>query len=309
MEFAKLLLLILLPSADAGTDMTAAIQAALYQDLGQVAIAVAPDTPSSRKSWQNPQGAFKARYVARFDWVAKRKARIELWRGDQVGKAKNRIGMREVSFAATDATAEQGRAIGLVIVQLMRELPDSDLFPPAPAAVAAAPVPPPAPPANFFVGRFNVEHARSGGWTYGPEVLALIRLSPRLCAQGNVFVGMDGDEGYTEVGFGAGVAYFPLQSTDLRHGLGVGLRLGAFREWVREGEEDEVSTKIHWAPTVAGEVTGYVGIWRSLQAHAAMGLRGSTGELSFTVGEDSSRRTYTYGSWRPAFSVGLGFAF
>ena len=313
MEFASLLLLILLPASDAGTDMTAAIQAALYRDLGQVAIAVAPDTASSRKSWQEANGDYRAKYVTRFTWSRKHKARVELWRGQGVGDPKDRLGMREITFSPSDATAERGRALGLVVVQLMRELPEADLGMPKPTPqpvviVEAPPAPTPSPRGHAAVALLSFSRAASGVWTYGPEIVASLHVLPHVSVQASIAFGQGSENGYSELGPGLGAAYFPWQSSDLRQGVGLGLRLGLYRESAQTGHEPPVTMR-NWEVAATPQVLGYFGIWRQIQAHAAVGLRRDTGTFSTEVGDDSDRMRFTYSAWRPSFSLGLGLAF
>ena len=321
MEFATLLLLILLPAADAGTDMNAAIQATLYKDLGQVAIAVAPDSASSRKAWQEKNGDYRAKYVARFEWLNKRKARIELWRGTSVGKANTRIGTREVTFSPVDATDERGRAIGLVIVQLLRELPEADLIMPKPKAevVIVEGAPPARPPsANSAVALSSFTRPNSQDWAIGPAIVASIAVLPHVSAQAFASLGLGGVNNYSEIGMGLGAAYFPLQSANLRHGLGAALHLGLYRESAQNsvavlGSDHLSTTQVnHWEIGITPEILGYISVWKSLQLYGVAGLRHDTGtfQTKFVSGDDNPITSiYTYQAWRPSFSVGVGLAF
>ena len=323
MEFATLLLLILLPAADAGTDMTAAIQATLYKDLGQVAIAVAPDSASSRKAWQEKNGDFRAKYVAHFEWLTNRRARVELWRGNSVDKAEARIGMREVPFSPVDDTAERGRAIGLVIVQLMRELPEADLIMPKlkpEVVVVEGPGSPQAPPLldNSVGALMSFSRPNSEDWSIGPEIVASLTVLPHLSAQAFASFGLGGVNNYSEIGMGLGAAYFPLQSANLRHGLGAAMRLGLYRESAQNSvpvvgsEHTSTIQENHWELGITPEILGYISVWKSLQLYGVAGLRRDTGtfQTKSVIGDDKPiTTTYTYQAWRPSFSVGVGLAF
>ena len=78
MELAGLILLILLPPEDAAGNLAMGIKTSLQQELGGVAMAVAPDSLVTPAMWQGEKAPMRARFVAHVLWEQKNRARIEL---------------------------------------------------------------------------------------------------------------------------------------------------------------------------------------------------------------------------------------
>jgi hypothetical protein len=123
MELGSLLLLILLPPADAASDLASEVQAALDQDLGQVVIAVVSDEKGRQSTWRDRGGDFKSRFVSRLVWKNSQTATVDLYRGQSKAAPSDLVRTRDLNFSRSDSSRDRGRAIGLVLVQLMQELP------------------------------------------------------------------------------------------------------------------------------------------------------------------------------------------
>ncbi len=71
MEPAALLLLILLPPQDATGNLAVGIKTSLHGELGEVAMAVVPDSLVTPAMWQGENAHMRARFVARVVWNKK----------------------------------------------------------------------------------------------------------------------------------------------------------------------------------------------------------------------------------------------
>ncbi len=303
MQAAALFLLLLLPPADTTGDMAAGIQASLRQQLGDIAMAIAPDTLVTPAMWQGPKAPLRARFVARIGWIGKDLVRLDLL--SPQASAPGSGNSRELAFAAQDAKLERGRAVGLVLAELLRESPAAAFAaPPAPAtAVAAAP---PAQPGLAFGAAFTTERALTPHWAMGPTLTYGLALGQafRVEARGMALFAADQ---YSDLGFGFGVRWDFLRSSQGRHLLGLGVGGDVFREAATGGDSDQ-GTPSKWNGALVASLAGRLTLWRWLRAVVGAELRAVSGGLTLVVGEDATERTYQAAHWRPGFSAGLELA-
>src|SRR5512138_2120442 len=120
MPAATLFLLLLLPPADTTGDLAAGLQTSLREQLGDVAMAIVPDTLVTPAMWQGPGAAMRARFVARVAWLDQDRVRIELLATQAHATP---VSARDLAFAPQDSKPERGRAVGLALAELLRESP------------------------------------------------------------------------------------------------------------------------------------------------------------------------------------------
>jgi hypothetical protein len=137
MELAPLFLLLLLPPSDATGEMASALEASLHAELGDVAMAMAPDRLVTPAMLEGDNPPYRARFVAHVTWAGRDKASIEVQSGHEAKGATPYRASRVVTFSPRDRKSERGRAIGLVIAGLLRDS--------SPAVFGTATTPPPAP--------------------------------------------------------------------------------------------------------------------------------------------------------------------
>ena len=305
MELGSLLLLLLLPPADAASDLAGAVQAALYRDLGQVAIAVVPDENSARATWQDLGGRFKSRFVGRLVWKDSLTASVDVYSGPSKATPRDLIKTRDVFFARVDSSRERGRAIGLVLVQLLRELPSSAIGN-ASAEVAAAPAPDSIPPHAFIVS-MDAERVSSGNWGLGPELSVAHSFVPALRVRGFGLVLLGSQDSYSEFGAGVGVTWFFWRQAARHRALGLEGDLGLCRD-AAAPSGDSSASHATLSGSLRAAVTGYVHVSNRLFIGATAGLKALSNSLSYRFGEDPN--TYrSYPLLRPYFSFGAGFSF
>jgi hypothetical protein len=300
----ELLLLILLPPPDAASDLASAVQAALYQDLGQVAIAIVSDEKSALSTWHDRTGDFKSRFVSRLVWKNPRTATVNLYRGQSKAAAGDLVKTRDVNFSRADTSRDRGRAIGLVLVQLMRELPGVLVEnTPVVAAPAVAPV---SPHLNAFVVDMYTERVSTENWGLGPELTVVHNFIPALQVRGFGLAIFGSQDSYTEFGAGAGVTWLFWRQAAGQRGIGLEGDAGICRGTVTApgeggGSHGNVSGSFRAA------ATGYVHVSGSLFVGASLGLRALTSSLSYTFGDD--RKTYrSHPLLREYFSLAAGFS-
>jgi hypothetical protein len=300
----ELLLLILLPPADAASDLAGAVQAALYRDLGQVAIAVVPDENSAQSTWRDPRGRFGSRFVSRLVWKNPRLATVNVYGGQSKATANDLIKTRDVGFSRGDSSRERGRAIGLVLVQLLRELPGvADGKPPVEAAAAALPV---SHHPNAFIVDMYTERVSTENWGLGPELRVAHNFIPALQVRGYGLAIFGSQDAYSEFGAGAGVTWLLWRQAARQRALGLEGDAGICRGTVTApgeggGSHGNVSGSFRAA------ATGYVHVSGSLFVGASIGLRALTSSLSYSFGDD--RKTYrSHPLLRGYFSLGAGFS-
>ncbi len=304
MELASLFLLVLLPPADATGDTATAVTASLRHELGEVSMAIAPDTMVTPAMWQGEKAPMRARFVVRVSWRQPDTASIEVFTPSLAKDTPGFRTSRELAFFPQDSKAERGRAIGLVVAELLRESPASALVPAKPAEVKSESV---SPSHLVLGGMFATERVRSGNWAMGPELTYDFGLSEavRLKASGTALFG-SADQ-YSGIGADLGVFWDFLRSEHGRRALGVGLEAGLLRESAA-GTSDYAQSTSKWnlafGPSLAGRLT----IWRALRIIGEADLRATSGTFSLTVGDDANQKQHAFSRLRPAFALGLEFA-
>jgi hypothetical protein len=302
MDAAPLFLLLLLPPADTTGDTAAGIQDSLRRELGEIAVALAPDTLVTPAMWRGEKAQLRARFVAKVEWASKHAARIELLAS---GPSESRQ-IRVLTFAPQDSRLERGRAIGLVLAELMRESPASAFV--APGSGASPPKAESSTTTRLApAAMFAVERAMSGNWAMGPELRNGFGLSQAWCLQISGWAIFGRADKYSAVGFGLGARWDFLRLRDGRLALGLGLGVEPFHESATVHSDDHGSPST-WSLAVNGSLAGRVALWRWLRLVAEFDMRAVTNALSLTVGEDAGRRTYSYSHWRPGFSAGIEIA-
>ena len=303
-ELASLFLLVLLPPADATSETAQAIQTTLRSMLGEVTMAVAPDSVVTQAMWKQEGSQLHAHFVAHLVWKDRDRASVELVALGANGTSQTT--RRELSFTPQDDKAERGRAVALVIAALLREFPAAAWLRPPPADEVAAGGSR-APLSIVLGGMFAFERARTGNWPMGPALLYDLSLSDSFRVRARAMALIGNLDGYREIGVGLGATWDFLRSRDGHHALGAGLELDGFHEATSSpGDHPSNDSTLNAAlgPTLGGRVT----IWRSLRLIGEAGLRLSLARMTLTVGDDFDRRTYTYSRWRTIFAVGLEYA-
>lgn len=305
MELTTLFLLVLLPPADATGDTATAVTASLRRELGDVAMAIAPDTLVTPAMWQGEKAQMHARFIMHLVWKDTHKASIEVFAPTASKDVEGFRRSRELAFSPQDSKAERGRAVGLVVAELLRESPASSLIPAASAvdrATAAG-----SPSHVVLGGMFATERVRAGNWAVGPELTYDFGLSEAFRLQASGLALFGSADQYAGMGADVGIFWDFLSSERGRHALGIGLAVGALRESATIGSGEHVGSASKWnvmfGPSLAGRLT----VWRSMRIVGAFGLRLSSGEMTLIVGEDS-KTTYSFSRWRPVFALGLEFA-
>jgi hypothetical protein len=306
MELTTLFLLVLLPPADATGDTATAVTASLRRELGDVAMAIAPDTLVTPAMWQGEKAQMHARFVVHLVWKDKDKAGIEVFAQTSVKDTEGFHRSRELVFSPQDSKAERGRAIGLVVAELLRESPASSLIAAASAvdkSTAAG-----SPSHLVLGGMFATERVRAGNWAMGPELTYDFGLSEavRLQASGAALFGSV--DSYTGVGANVGIFWDFLSSERGRHALGIGLEVGALRESATIGSGEHAGSASQWNVALGPSLGGRLTVWRSLRIVGEVDLRAAAKTMSLTAGEDNNRTQYFFSRWRPVGALGLEVA-
>jgi hypothetical protein len=297
MQPAALFLLLLLPPADTTGDMAAGIQASLRQQLGDVTMAIAPDTLVTPAMWQGSAAPMRARFVARIAWLDKNQMRVELLSAQATASHS-----RALTFAPQDAKPERGRAVGLVVAELLRESPAAAFATPGPT-VAAVSAPATAPARLALGAACATERALTNHWAIGPKLTYDLGLGEALRIEARGMALFAGDQ-YSDLGFGLGARWDFLRSSQARHALGLAVGADGFRESVAGGEDNH-GTPSKWNAALVVGLAGRVTLWRWLRAVVEADFRVVSGGMTLQVGDDATRRTYEAAHWRPGFSLGL----
>ena len=303
-ELTSLFLLVLLPPADATGETAQAIQTTLRSMLGEVTMAVAPDSVVTQAMWKQDGSQLHAQFVAHLVWKKRDQASVELVALGVNGTSQST--RRELSFTPQDDKAERGRAVALVIAALLREFPAAAWLRPPPADEVAAGGSR-APPSIVLGGMFAFERARTGNWPMGPELFYEWNLSESLRVRACAMALIGSLDGYRKLGVGLGASWDFLRSQYGRHALGAGLTLDGFHE-ATSSPGDHPSNDSTWNAALGPVLGGRVTIWRSLRLIGEAGLQLTLARMTFTVGDDTARKTSTYSRWRPVFAVGLEYA-
>jgi hypothetical protein len=304
MDAVPLFLLLLLPPADTTGDTAAGIQASLRRELGDVAVAITPDTLATPAMWRGAKAQLRARFVAKVEWTTKDQARVELiapaFTKDQAQRT------RVLAFAPQDSQLERGRAIGLVLAELLREAPAS-AFAISPSGGSAAQAESPTRLHLTPAALFASQRAMSGNWAVGPELRNGFGLGQAWWLQVSGWALFGSADQYASVGLGLALRWDVLRTSDGRHALGVGLGGDFFRESAPTGGEASKSLSV-WNLAPIGSLAGRVTLWRWLRLVGQLDMRVAVRTLSVTTGDDEHRLAHSYSHWRPGFALGLELA-
>lgn len=312
MEATALFLLLLLPPADTAGEMAAGVQKSLHHELGQVSMVIAPETLVTPSMWQAENAPMRARFVIRLARKDPDHVTIELVAGaDSV--AKPHRGARELAFAPEDSKAEQGRAIGLVIAELLRSSPTSAWAEGKGGAGAEGPA------SHVELGAMlAAERPTSGLSAYGPSLTYGFGLAEafELRAAATTLFGQR--DQYRQMGVVAGACWNFLRWAEGRHALGLGVAAGYVYEstslTLGSGEHIATANPTQSSAVAGVALRGRVTLWRSLRLVAEGGVRLLSGRLTgperYT---DDDNRTIsvtplTYSRWRPGFGLGVELA-
>jgi hypothetical protein len=306
MELASLFLLVLLPPADATGDTAAAVTASLRSHLGDIAMAIVPDTMVTPSMWQGENAPMHARFVVRLVWKQKDTASIEVFSPTSTKDARGFRRQRDLAFAPQDSKVERGRAIGLVVAELLRESPASALLT-AESPASMATLAHGSPSHVVLGGMFALERVRTGNWAMGPELTYDFGLTDALRLQASGTALFSSADQYTGAGADLGFFWDFLCSERGRHALGLGLEVGVLRESAT-GAGDNARSVSKWDLVLEPSLGGRLTIWRTLRVVGEVDLRATSGTMSLTIGEDQGRTQHTFSRWRPVFALGFEFA-
>jgi len=309
MELASLFLLILLPPADATGDTATAVTASLRLELGDVSMAIAPDTLVTPAMWQGEKASMRARFVVHLVWKTTNTASIEVFSPtsakDSAGFRRN----RDLAFAEQDSKAERGRAIGLVAAELLRESPAAALTASTPVGAAVARGS--ATPSHVVLGgMFAMERVRTGSWAMGPELTYDFGLSEALRLQASGTARFASADQYGSIGAGLGIFWDFLRSERGRHALGIGLEVGLSHESATLRVSDKAQSNAKWSLAFGPSLGGRLTVWRGLRIVGEFDMCATTEPLSLTINasDDNPKTTHTFSRWRPVVALGLEFA-
>jgi hypothetical protein len=306
MDLTPLFLLLLLPPTDATGDLANALEASLHSELGDVAMAMAPDRLVTPAMMEGENPPYRARFVAHVTWAGRDKASIEV---QSTGEAKTPYrASRVVTFSPRDRKAERGRAIGLVIAGLLRDSPPAifgtaSTLPSAAPSAAAEPI-----PRGLAIGAlFSVQRARSGMWPVGPVLSFDASLSDAVGL--NVGVGVLATDDYWQVPMAVQGRWRFLRSDDGRRALAIGLGVVLLHESMSQGgEEDDGGNAAQWNIGGVAGLSGHVTLGRSLRLLAQVEMQALARQMMIQAGEDRVISTTAFARWRPAFGLGLAYS-
>jgi hypothetical protein len=305
MELAGLFLLLLLPASDASGELASAIETSLHHELGDVRVAIAPDTLVTPAMVQGKDAPMRARFLAQVIWGGADEASVTVV---PTGLGADKRVTRTLRFAKEDASPERGRAIGLVIAELLRESPPSLWMtassPPTGLDATAA------PPHLVLGAMLAMEKIGSGPWATGPALSYDFHLSPTLSIGATGTALFASTNQYAQFGLGIGLGWNFLHSSDHRHGLGIVGALSVRRESLTVSYREYTRSAAPWTGAAAAVLRGYVSAWRHLRVVAQAHAGTTFDALSVTVGNarENEQTTVTYGRFRPGFAIGLEYA-
>jgi hypothetical protein len=302
-----LFLLVLLPPADATGDTATAVTASLRRELGDVSHGHRARHAGDAGHVAGREGPMRARFrrpscVEEKGYGQHRGLLASSAASDTTGFRRERA----LSFAEQDSKAERGRAIGLVVAELLRESPAAALTALQPAADNVAVTS--GPPSRLVLGgMIAMEHVRTGNWAIGPELTYDFGLSAALRLQASGTARFASADQYSGIGAGIGILWDFLRSERGRHALGIGLEVGVLHESATVGSSDNVQSDSKWSLAFGPSLGGRLTVWRGLRIVGEFDLCVTTEPLSVTSGEDR-KTTHTFSRWRPVFALGLEFA-
>jgi hypothetical protein len=305
MELAGLFLLLLLPASDASGELASAIETSLHHELGGVRVAIAPDTLVTPAMVHGKDAPMRARFVAQVTWSGANEANVAVV---STASGTDKQVARRMRFAKEDAASERGRAIGLVIAELLRESPPSlwmTASSPATGLGATA-----APPHLVLGALLAMEKVGSGPWATGPALSYDFRLSPMFGIGATGTALFSSTNQYALLGLGVGLGWDFLHASDHRHGLGIVGVLSLRRESLTVSYREYTRSAAPWTGAAAAVLRGHVSVWRHLRLVAQAQVGTTFDALSITVGNarENEQTTVTYGRFRPGFAIGLEYA-
>ena len=128
MELVGLFLLVLMPPADATGETAEALTVSIHAELGDVTMVLAPDTLVTPAMWQGENASMRARFVAHVIWKDKNNITVDVVSNGDAGSRAQFHESRSLAFAAEDSKTERGRAMALVLAELLRESPAAALI-------------------------------------------------------------------------------------------------------------------------------------------------------------------------------------
>lgn len=323
MELASLFLLILMPPADATGETAQALTASLRAELGDVTMLVAPETLVTPAMWQGENASMHAPFVAHVIAKGDTQVTVDVISNQNKSDEAQFHDSRDLAFAPADSKAERGRAIALVLAELLRESPSAVLM------VGTLHRPRPLVVDGVFAG----ERVHSGIWAIGPAAAFGFAVNEALWlkARGRVLFGSTGPSGTYSLSeeydvFGAGLAAFwkILRSRESHYYVGAGLGIDVLHESMTMSATKNVGehglppiSVSMWNAALIPSVEGCVTIWRRLRLVASVEARllaGSmAGYLEIPADSEENRPAVPVGSFatsrfRPAFSLGLELA-
>jgi hypothetical protein len=316
MEATTLFLLLLLPPADTAGDTAAAIQASLRHELGEVSMVIAPDTLVTPSMWQGEKAPMRARFVVRVVRKEPDRVKVDLLAGADAA-SKTTETSRDLTFVPEDGNSERGRAVGLVIAELLRSSPTS--------AWADGHGPPMATPSRVELGgMFATERAAPGVWAYGAALTYGFGLSDAFQVRAAALALFGSHDQYKDMGITVGANWDFLRLAANRYAIGVDLSAGYAYESATisfgAGGHEVDSGGTTASPSQSNFVVGAclrarATIWRSLRFVAEGGLRLLSGRLAgpTTLQGEEGRiiqvpSPLSYSHWRPTMWAGLELA-
>jgi hypothetical protein len=315
MELVGLFLLVLMPPADATGETAEALTVSIHAELGDVTMVLAPDTLVTPAMWQGENASMRARFVAHVIWKDKNNITVDVVSNGDAGSRAQFHESRSLAFAAEDSKTERGRAMALVLAELLRESPAAALIvahPPGAVEASASRL--------ALAGLFADERVRTGAWAMGPEVRIALSVNDAFWVNASGRAQFASADQYQ--GFGAGLAavWRLLRSQSNRHWVGVGLGIDVLHESAMllpyKGEGAPSVAQSGWDVALVPSLSGSATIWRRLRFFASANAGFLSTPLSTTqpVNADTEHnkpaytRSNVYPRFRPGFALGLELA-
>jgi hypothetical protein len=250
----------------------------------------------------------RARFVVRVSRKNADSVRIDLLAGSG---SETYHGGRDLAFAPEDGKADRGRAIGLVIAELLRSSPTA-----AWTDGKAGGRPSVSPSRLQLGGAFAAEQPAAGLWAYGPALTYAFGLSEAFQLRASAMALFGARDQYKDMGLTAGANWDFLRWGQNHYALGVGLFGGYLYEsatfTVGTHDYSTTSTPSQSNLEVGLNLRGRLAFWRSLRVVAEGGIRLMSNRIAGPTtipGDDGVtypvKSPIVYQRWRPMFSVGL----
>jgi hypothetical protein len=323
MELAGLFLLVLMPPADATGETAEALTAALHAELGDVTMVLAPDTLVTPAMWKGEHASMRARFVAHVLATDQNEVTVDVVANGDAPKRAQFHESRKLTFSAADSKAERGRAIALVLAELLRESPVAALIAPHPPGGGLA-----SASRLALAGLFAAERVLPGSWGLGPEVMVGFGITDAFWVRGRgraLFGSADfqyqaNNDGvtrlatttdqYNSIGVGLEAVWMFLRSEHNRHTLGIGLGADVLHESASVAGEHGQSVS-GWNVALVPSLTGSATILRRLRLVGSIDARFlPTASTVALRGDNNGQivKSFTNSKFRPAFALGLELA-